>query len=208
VFAMIAARYGGTNVVNRSRRAEDKIANGQCMFMTRAAHDEVGGHGAVRAKVAEDVALAQLFFRRGRRSEIVLGTQQLATRMYSSLGEMIRGWMKNIYAATGDAMPFGALGRALLPLALIATPVATLTPPLVLLASAFMAVPAGLTTWALVCTVLLLAWWTTVYVGAERLSPLYALTFPLGAAVVLYIIVRAILRGRRVEWKGRSYQAG
>jgi hypothetical protein len=208
VFAMIAARYGGTNVVNRSHRAEDKIANGQCMFMTRAAHDDVGGHGAVRTKVAEDVALAQLFFRRGKHSEIVLGMEQLATRMYSSLGEVIRGWMKNIYAATVDAMPFGTLGRLLHPFALLATPLATLAPPVVLLAAAFITVPGSLVTWALVCTAVLLAWWATVYVGAQRLSPLYALTFPLGAAVVLYIIVRAMLRGRRVEWKGRSYQVG
>jgi hypothetical protein len=54
----------------------------------------------------------------------------------------------------------------------------------------------------------MLVWWAAVYVGFLRLSPMYALAFPLGAAVLLGIIVRAIARGRRVEWKGREYEAG
>jgi hypothetical protein len=44
-------------------------------------------------------------------------------------------------------------------------------------------------------------------VGAFRQSPLYALTLPLGAVIVLFIIARATIRGRGVEWKGRRYQA-
>ena len=40
-----------------------------------------------------------------------------------------------------------------------------------------------------------------------RLSLLYALLHPLGAAVLLYIALRAIVRGRRVEWKEREYRA-
>jgi hypothetical protein len=39
------------------------------------------------------------------------------------------------------------------------------------------------------------------------MSPLWALTFPLGASVLLYIFVRALARGSRVEWKGREYRA-
>jgi hypothetical protein len=38
------------------------------------------------------------------------------------------------------------------------------------------------------------------------LSPLYALLHPLGAAALLYISVRAIVRGRQVHWKGRDYE--
>ena len=53
VFTMLLARYGGAGRVNRSRRVEDKIANGQFLFMPRPAYDEAGGHAAVRTKVAE-----------------------------------------------------------------------------------------------------------------------------------------------------------
>jgi hypothetical protein len=48
--------------------------------------------------------------------------------------------------------------------------------------------------------------WLGVYrfIGA----PLwYALVYPLGLALVAYIAVRAVARGRRVEWKDREYFA-
>ena len=110
VFAIMLARYGGTEVVNESRRATEKIANGQCIFVTRAAYTETGGHGAVRDKVAEDLAMAQLWFTLGRRSFLVLGLTQLSTRMYTSLRELVEGWGKNIYAGGRDTVPFGAFG--------------------------------------------------------------------------------------------------
>jgi hypothetical protein len=36
-------------------------------------------------------------------------------------------------------------------------------------------------------------------------SALYALAYPAGAAVLLTIVVQALARGRRVDWKGREY---
>ena len=36
-------------------------------------------------------------------------------------------------------------------------------------------------------------------------NPLYALAYPLGALVLLYIFFTAVIRGRRVTWKGRTY---
>lgn len=208
VFSMLLARYGGPEVVNRSPRAVDKIANGQCLFVRRDAYDALGGHGAVRGKVAEDLALAQLFFARGKRTELIAGLNQLSTRMYTSLGELVRGWMKNVYAGGVDATPGGRVGRALLPLLLVAAPVIMLAPPLALIAAALGLVGSGVALWAAIATAAMLAWWVLVYAGVLRLSPAYALAFPLGAAVLLYIIVRAVARGRRVEWKGREYRIG
>jgi chlorobactene glucosyltransferase len=206
IFTMLALSYGGPAEVNRSPRTVDKIANGQFMLFTRAAYDEVGGHEAVRGRVAEDLALAQLLFERGKRTMVALGLQQLSTRMYGSLGEIVRGWMKNIYAGALDAAPFGAVGRALLPLALLATPCAMLAPVVVLVLAALGVASSGALVWAAVCTVILLLWWALSYVMAARISPMYAFTFPLGAAVVIYIVLRAVSRGTRVEWKGREYR--
>ena len=208
VFAMLLARYGSTEVVNRSRRIADKIANGQCLFMRREAYDAIGGHAAVRGKAAEDVALAQLFFERGKRTELIVGIEQLETRMYTSLGEIVRGWMKNIYAGGLDAMRGGAVGRVFLPLLLLSAPVMMLAPPLTLVAAAFGLVGSGVTLWAAIATGIMLVWWAVVYARFVRRSPAYALTFPFGAAVLLYVIIRAVARGRRVEWKGREYRAG
>src|SRR5207302_7127085 len=115
VFWMLVMRYGGTESVNRARRAEDVIANGQFMLMRRSTYDSVGGHEAVRDKVAEDLSLAQLLFRRGFRVRLFRANEQLSTHMYASLSELIAGWGKNVFAGGIHAMPGGALGRALFP---------------------------------------------------------------------------------------------
>ncbi|HVZ76639.1 MAG TPA: glycosyltransferase family 2 protein [Gemmatimonadaceae bacterium] len=206
VFVMLAARYGGTESVSRARKAEDVIANGQCLFVRREAYDALGGHEAVRGKVAEDLALAQLFWRSGRRVALVLGLDQLGTRMYTSLGELVRGWQKNVFAGGRESVPLGALGRAVYPFVLIATPLAPLLPVLALLLSPLGVVSGAVTLWAAVCVAAGLAFWVGVY-RFQRAPLWYALLYPLGCAVLLYIATTSVLRGRRVGWKGREYQA-
>jgi hypothetical protein len=65
-------------------------------------------------------------------------------------------------------------------------------------------VPASLTLAAAIATAAVLLWWLVAY-PAMRVSPLYAFTYPLGACVLLWIVVQAVVRGQRVQWKGRAY---
>lgn len=206
VFAVMLVRYGGTESVNQSRRAQNRIANGQCIFFRRDTYDDMGGHAAVRDKVAEDLALAQLYFVKGRRSFLVLGLAQLSTRMYTSLREVVEGWGKNVYAGGRDAMPFGAFGKLLYPVVLVSPALAGLVPPILLLLGLLGVVRGGVLMWAVFVTVANLIWWLLVY-GWLRLSLLYALAHPMGSAVLLYISLRSIILGKRVQWKGRSYIA-
>jgi cytochrome c biogenesis protein CcdA len=60
--------------------------------------------------------------------------------------------------------------------------------------------------WAAIATTASVIWWAFVYSGIEE-NPLYGLAYPLGAALMLYIFATAIMRGRKVTWKGRSYVA-
>lgn len=203
VFAMLTARYGGPEIVNRSPRVHDKIANGQFILVTRDAYEAVGGHGAVRDKVAEDLMLAQRFFAAGRRVILVAGTDQLATRMYTSLGELVRGWRKNIFAGSADALPAIPAVRALLPLLLLLGPLFALAPVVALVAGVATA-SAPLLAFGIIATVASLLWWAVVN-RSMGVSMVYALAFPLGAVLLLYIIATALVRGRRVEWKGREY---
>ena len=204
VFALLLARYGSAERVNRSPRVYDKIANGQFILTTRAAYDAVGGHAAVRDKVAEDLMLAQRYFAAGKRVVLVEGLDQLATRMYQSLGDIVRGWMKNIYAGSIHALPPVRAARALHPLLLLAAPAFLLLPPAVLLLAALGVGDRASHLAAAIAAGLTLAWWALVY-AVIGLSPLYALAYPLGSAVLLYIMVAAIARGPRVAWKGREY---
>jgi len=204
IFWMLLARYGGTEGIGRARRPENVIAAGQFMLVRRDAYEAVGGHGAVRDKAAEDLALAQRFVRANYRVAMVMARERLSTRMYASLGELIAGWGKNVYAAGIDAMPGGALGRVLFPLFLPIVPLATLAPAIVLALALIGVLGSAWLAWASICLTAGVIWWTLIYRGFEQ-SPWLALLRPLGAGVVLYIFLRAIARGRRVAWKGREY---
>lgn len=204
VFVLLAVRYGSTGSVADSKSAADKIANGQCMFTLRSVYEELGGHALVKAHVADDMMMAQRYFQRGKRVDMSVGLQQLSTRMYASLSEIIGGWGKNVFAGGIDSAMGGAVGRLIYPIAILVPSLCGFAPALVLIASVFMHVPAALLMWAAIVQGLLLVWWILSY-HMIRESVLYALLSPLGAAMVFYICLRAVLRGRRVIWKGREY---
>lgn len=205
VFSMMLVRYGSTERMNRSRKPEEKIANGQCILMTRSAYFETGGHEAVKHFVAEDMALAQRFQRLGRISTAVIAQDSFSTRMYTSLRELVLGWSKNLFVAGFDAMPGGALGKRLFPFVMLLPAISGLAPPVGLLVGLAMGI-SDLTLWGAITSAALLIWWTMLYT-AMRVPLRYVLLYPLGAAMLFWIMLRALSRGRNVEWKGRSYQA-
>lgn len=206
IFAMLALRYGGTEHVSNAKRPADVIANGQFILVRRDAYDAVGGHERVRDQVAEDLSLAQEFVRAGRRLVLMLALRQFSTHMYASLGEVIAGWRKNIYAGGRVSALGGAAGRAAYPAVLLATPLIGLAPPVALIFAAAGVLSVAWLVWATLGVVVALLYWATLYRFMEQ--PIwYALLYPLGAAMVFYIAVLSVARGRRVEWKDREYVA-
>lgn len=204
MFALLSIRYGGTEHVSNARRAVDVIANGQFILVRRDAYDAVGGHAAVRDRVAEDMSLAQNFFRSGRRVLLLLAAQHFSTHMYASLRELIVGWRKNIYAGGRHAALGGRLGRALYPAFLLAMPIAVLIPPLALLLSALGVLSSAWLVWSAIVISVTLVFWAAIYRFMGE-SVLYAVCYPLGVALLLYIAIGSVRRGRRVEWKERTY---
>jgi chlorobactene glucosyltransferase len=205
VFGMLNAWYGGTEEINRSKHAWRKIANGQYLVIPRAVYDETGGHEAVKHTVAEDLMLAQRFHRLGKRVLFIEGREQLSTRMYTSLREMIAGWGKNVYAGGMHALP-PFVPRWVFPFGLVFPPLFNLLPSLALLAAVLGLVSHPLLVWAAVATAATVLMWMKFYWDAGE-SVLLALLYPLGAALALYIYARAIVRGRNVSWKERDYVA-
>jgi chlorobactene glucosyltransferase len=207
IFTILSMRYGGTESITQATSVSNKIANGQCIFVTHDSYNSIGGHSSVRTSVAEDLMLAQKFFAARKRVVLIMGVNQLSTRMYQSLREIIRGWRKNVFAGGLDSVPFGKVGRTFFPLVLLLPPLMELLPPLALaLVAAGLPASSTLILWAAISCAATLLWWIAVYVTVGE-NPLYALAYPLGALVLLYIFVTAVLRGRRVSWKGRTYIA-
>jgi chlorobactene glucosyltransferase len=206
LFALLSMRYGGTEHVSHSKRPADVIANGQFIAVNRAAYHAIGGHAVVRDRVAEDLSMAQEFVRSGRRMSLFIATHEFSTRMYASLGEIVRGWRKNIYAGGRHAALGGKVGRALYPLLLLAAPIIGLAPPIVLILAAAGVLPSAWLVWSAIVVAVTLAFWGAIY-AFMRAPVMYALLYPLGLAMLFYIAAGAVARGRRVEWKDRQYEA-
>jgi chlorobactene glucosyltransferase len=204
VFALLSMRYGGTEHVSNARRAADVIANGQYILVRREPYVALGGHGLVRDRVAEDLALAQEFFRAGRRVVMMLALHQFSTHMYASLRELVQGWRKNIYAGGRNAVPGGAIGRAVYPFLLIAMPVAGIGPPVALVLGAAGILSGAWLLWSAVVVAAALVFWLSIYrFMGEPMR--YAGLYPLGFALLGYICAASVVRGQRVEWKDRAY---
>ncbi len=197
VWAMLGLRYSPASVSNATR-PHQVVANGQFIAVTRESYDELGGHGAVHDQVVEDLALAQHYFRHGKRLRMMHGESLLATRMYRSLPAMIEGWSKNLHVGARQSLSG-------LPLPSWAGPVGVMLGfsfwlvPLVLL-------PLGVLSGAMGLAIALSATFWAAMLWGMKIPVIYTLGYPLGAAVALGITVRSALRGRqRIEWRGRTY---
>jgi chlorobactene glucosyltransferase len=204
IWFLLALRYQPA-AVNRARRERDVIANGQFILTTRQAYEATGTHAAVRQEVAEDLALAQTFLRHGLKLHFAFAERLMETRMYLGLSHLIEGWSKNIYLGGRRSFPHEPLLRGLVPVMLVVAMLAWLLPPAALLASAVNPHPADLIPAALLAATLSAVFWMLISHGMQ-IPAWYGLTYPLGALMALYIILRSTWRGgRRVEWRGRTY---
>ena len=200
------------DLVNRegSRRS---FANGQFMLFRRAAYEEIGGHGAVREELLEDIAFARRIQHRrwSFRLGVFLADGLLRCRMYDSWPAFVRGW-KRIYTEAakrypgrlrrnawrlrlvGVLLPLGALGAVV---AGVAGALAASDPTLGVVAASLGA--AGLAAFA----------WASGLVFAEQRAPLAWLAlYPVGAWLVSGIKLKAasdLTAGRATEWAGRRY---
>lgn len=201
VWLLLGTRYHPA-AVNRATRARDVIANGQFIMTPREAYLKAGTHEAVKDEVAEDLALAQRYAGAGMRVWFAFAENLMETRMYTGLAHLVEGWSKNLYLGGRRSFPHEPVLRALVPVALTLAMGFWLVPTLLLLAS--MLSPTLLRPSLLAIGVSVLFW--AVVSLSMRIPPWYALVYPAGAAVALWIVLRSAWRGsRRVEWKGRTY---
>jgi chlorobactene glucosyltransferase len=200
IWFLLALRYHPQRV-NRARRERDVIANGQFILVTREAYETTGTHVIVRHEVAEDLALAQAFLRAGRRIHFAFASRLMETRMYRNLHQLIEGWSKNAYLGGRRSFPNEPLLRSLVPLMLVSAALFWLLPPAALVLSAG---TGSISSTAMVATALSILFWMLLSKGME-IPTSYGLLYPLGATMMLYIMLRSIARGRRlVEWRSAS----
>src|SRR6266568_4664073 len=199
IFLDLQSRFVYLPSVNRTRIYWNAIANGQFILTTRAAYEAAGTHEAVKGTVTDDLLLAQAYVRAGKDIFIAEARAFMATRMYASLREILAGWTKNLASGAPLTAPPIAVVRRVLPYLMWLPALFWLAPPVLWLATGWH--------WAAIATAASLLTWIAVYAG-ERAPVWYAFLYPLGSAVVGFIMLRSAWRGRRlIEWRGRSYRA-
>jgi chlorobactene glucosyltransferase len=198
VFLALGARVGDLRRMNRTRTEWNAIANGQFLLVTRQSYEAVGTHEAVKHSVADDVMLAQTYVRHGRDIFVALAVEYMQTRMYGSLREILEGWTKNLALGAPLMTPPVPWIRTLFPYVMWMPSLLWVGPPIAWLAFRW--------DFAAIATLASLLTWIGIYAG-ERAPVHYAPLYPLGAAMVAFIMIRSAWRGkRRVEWRGRVYR--
>lgn len=183
-------------------------ANGAFMLIRRDAYERVGGHAAVRDAICEDMQLARRAKSMGVRLGMVRSQGLYGTRMYDTPGEAWRGWTRIMQ---GSLRTPGRVAAAIVLLS-----VSSLLPWAALIAGVAAWSrssgngwwwPAWIIVWGSACGV---QQWATIraypMMGARRAM---ALTYVLGAAASLGILVNAFLKVMGIGvtiWRGRSYR--
>ena len=85
----------------RSLRPSTAAAIGQFLLIEREAYAAIGGHGAVRAAVVDDIELARATKRAGYRAGMAVGGELATCRMYHGWDELRAGHTKWLWAAFG-----------------------------------------------------------------------------------------------------------
>ena len=188
---------------------KDAIANGQFIMIKRSIYDTIGGHESVKDQIVEDKAISEQVKWNGYRLIVADGMKVAKTHMYTSLPEMWEGWTKNIYLGLRDQPSLMALGVFGAFLAMVTSLFLPVWPLLginwYLNGGEWMAV--------VVVVESLLLWGYLIFIRAKvatnmEISPWYAFTTPLGAAVfgaMMFTSAWKVLSGQGVSWRGRTY---
>ncbi len=171
-------------------------AFGPVLVTSRADHDAVGGHEAIRASVVDDVALAERFRSAGRPVTILGGGDAVRFRMYpGGFRDLVEGFTKNL-----------AAGAASVRRSTTALVVAWTTLLVQGAAAPAIALVRGDGLVAAVALYVLVAsqlWWMGRRLG--RFGPLIALAFPVSVGLFLAVFARSVWATATgaVSWRGR-----
>ncbi|MCB9793299.1 MAG: glycosyltransferase [Alphaproteobacteria bacterium] len=193
------------DAANKVGRPE-AFANGQFILVRGDSYAQVGGHEAVKSEVLDDVRLARAFKRRALPCGVLHAPGSFRVRLYTSLGEIVRGYTKNLYEGM-DRRPLLGVGAVLFVF------VSTLSPYLILLAAALTRLALGwhLLTWPwvawLIGIVALIHLFRWRLERADGRGGAHALTHPLGNLIFTWILLRSVF-GVESTWKGRRFVDG
>lgn len=170
------------------------IGIGAFNLVRRTAYERAGTHTALSLRPDDDLKLGQRIKRTGGRADILYGNGEVSLQWYTSLGEFMRGLMKNTFSVA-NYNPLLALGFVLATLMVFVLPI-----PLSLLWGGWGAVLAAV---LLLSHIILMAfkpgvkgkWW-------------HGLMLPFAGLVMAYIITASAIKTLRqggIYWRDHFY---
>jgi hypothetical protein len=168
---------------------------GLFQLIRRNAYEKMGTHRRLAMEVVDDMKLGKLAKDAGIHSGAARSGEAVSVRWHAGVGNIVRGTTKNFFAAAGFRLWFVCVQILSLLLAFV----------LPLLALPF--VHGWALVFALVGTVVPI----TAQVGAALeagVSPLYALTQPIGALIFAWMLIRSTivtLWQGGITWRGTFY---
>jgi glycosyltransferase involved in cell wall biosynthesis len=170
------------------------VGVGAFNLVKRSAYEKAGTHTAISLRPDDDLKLGERIKKAGLRQDVLYGGQEIWLAWYTSLGEFIKGLMKNTFSVANYNI-FLAIGMALATFFIVVLPL-----PLLLL----MPYPFPLVGVAL----LLLQVVVMIFKRGIEGQWWYALLIPFAGLVMTYIILQSALltiRQGGIYWRDSFY---
>jgi Glycosyl transferase family 2 len=176
-------------------KSRSYIGVGAFQLIRRSAYEKMGTHRRLAMEVVDDVKVGKLVKEAGLRSGVAKAGRAVTVHWHAGLGNIIRGTTKNFYATTGFRL-WVAVGQVAGNLLMFVLP--------------WVALP-FVHGWARIFALEAIVLPVMAQAGAALEfgeSPLYAVTQPLGALIVCWMIVRSTfvtLWQGGIRWRGTFY---
>ena len=168
---------------------------GAFQMLKRSVYEQIGTHRKLAMEVVDDMKIGKLVKRAGFRSGVAISEELVSLRWHAGLKNVIRGVTKNFFAAFGYRLEFAIAGFFGMLLVNVAPFVGIF-------------VTHG---WTRALCAVSIAIALAMHAGADifnGVSPLYALTLPIGTVLFCYMIARSVvatLWHGGVTWRGTFY---
>jgi len=171
------------------------VGVGAFQMVKRGAYEAAGMHRRLAMEVVDDMKLGKIVKQAGFRSCVAMAQDAVVVRWHAGVGNIVRGVTKNFFASAGYNLAVAIFSAAAVFLANVA--------PFVALFAAH--------GWSRIFAAIAVAIAVGFHVGVSievRVSPLYALTHPVGAVLFCYMLLRSTvvtLWQGGVTWRGTFY---
>jgi glycosyltransferase involved in cell wall biosynthesis len=175
-------------LVSWSKRRSFAAANGQMMMFEANSYRENHWHEKVKSSPVEDIDISRLLKRKRMRMATLLGTDDIACRMYTSYADAINGFTKNVSAFFGGSIV----------VAILFAVIGTVGPFLV-----FFSLPFPFTFLYFFSLI-----GSRIFISklSEQSALLNVVLWPVQHFAFLHLVVKAsyFAKRKQLEWKGRN----